>query len=296
MNPRQGTNLDFSKQDWRERNFSLIWTLLLPLRLYLRYFPVQHGKGILLRSFLIPLLPPTDAEFELQMPVSGKISLKYRETLGLSSLLYGTFELAELEFAARYLRLGDQAMDVGANVGIFSVLIGKAVGESGNVLAFEPAPDNISRLKANLDRNGLGNVQVIACALGDSERQMNLHLATDPAYPSLLDVQSGLSDGTQVSVRVRRLDHAWEEAGMPQIAFIKMDVEGAEPDVVRGALHLLQSCHPTLLIEANTSEHLSILRQLLLPMGYKMAQPEGFAPHNYLFFHPASVPSDRQID
>jgi len=290
-NPDAGS----SESDWRERFFPFIWALLLPVRFYLRQFPIQRGKGILLRHILVPLQPPIGAEYELQVLGRGIVSLGYRETLGLSSLLYGTFELAELEFARSYLRPGDNALDIGANVGIFSVVMGGAVGESGRVLAFEPSPANVVRLQANLNRNGLGVVQVFPCALGGADGRMTLNLATDPAYPSLMAVESGLADGTGVLVEVRRLDGVWEEAGMPTIAFVKMDVEGAEPDVIRGASNLLQSCHPTLLVEANSPEQFDLLCELLAPFGYQTLQPKGFAPHNHLFFHSAAVAAGRPL-
>ena len=220
----------------------------------------------------------------MRLPGEVRIALRYRETLGLSSLLYGTFELAELEFARSRLRPGDDAMDIGANVGIFSVVMGADVGRSGRVFAFEPAPGNIVRLKKNLERNGLDHAQLFPCALGEADGQMTLHLATDPAYPSLLEVQSGLADGTSVSVPVRRLDAVWEEAGRPRIGFVKMDVEGAEAAVIRGATGLLGTCHPTMLIEANSAEQLEILRDLLAPFAYQVEQPAGFAPHNFVFY------------
>jgi hypothetical protein len=122
---------------------------------------------------------------------------------------------------------------------------------------------------------------------------MTLHLARDPAYPSLVEVESGLGDGTGVPVQVRRLDGFWEESGRPQIAFVKMDVEGAEATVIRGASRFLESCRPTMLIEANSPEQLDVLRSLLAPLGYQAVQPDGFAPHNYLFYHPAAADGRR---
>ena len=107
----------------RERLFPLIWLLLYPVRLYLRRFPIQRGKGILLRRVIMPLLPRAEAEFDLPVPPgAARVGVRYRETLGLSSLLYGTFELAELNFVSQYLRPGERAIDIGANVGIFSVV------------------------------------------------------------------------------------------------------------------------------------------------------------------------------
>ena len=276
-------------RSWRERLFPVIWGLLLPIRYYLKFFPLQRGKGILLRHVVTPLLPPLEVEFELGLPEKAKIALRYRDTLGLSSLLYGTFELAELEYVRHYLRAGDEVMDIGANVGIFSVLMGVALGRTGRTYSFEPAPANVRRLKRNLERTGLDKAQVFPCALGEADGRMTLHLATDPAYPSLVEVQSGLGDGTGVAVEVRRLDGVWEEAGRPRIAFVKMDVEGAEAAVIRGASRFLADCHPTMLVEANSPAELEVLRGLLAPYGYEARQPEGFAPHNYVFSHPATA-------
>lgn len=278
---------------WRERHFPRIWALLLPLRRYLQFCPIHPGKGILLRFFLMPLLPPLPAEYELNVPGGGRVTLRYRETLGLSSLLYGTFELAELNFVARYLRPGDVALDIGANVGLFSVTMGNTVGKVGRVIAFEPAPANLQRLQVNLDRNMLGTVQVIPCALGNTSGSMMLQLASDPAFPSLVKVELGFADGSAVPVDVRRLDMVWEDAGRPVIALIKLDVEGAETDVIRGAEKLLLACHPTMIVEANSDAQLSALHDLLRPYGYRAIHPDGFAPHNHLFVHAAATANGR---
>lgn len=273
---------------FRARLFPLIWTLLYPLRLYLRQFPIQRGKGILLHRIVTPLLPPVDTEFDLAVPGAARVGLCYRETLGLSSLLYGTFELAELTFVSRYLRPGDMVMDIGANVGIFSVVMGTTVGASGRVFAFEPVPANVLRLGKNLRKNGLDNVQVFPLALGISDGEMMLRMATDPAYPSLREVQGGFDNGTEVPVQVRSLDSVWEELGRPDIAFTKMDVEGAEADVLRGASRFLATCRPTLLVEANSVEELDSLRAQLYSLGYRHVRAEGFVPMNHVFIFPAS--------
>lgn len=277
------------KMDFRQRTFSIIWSLLYPLRLYLVRFPIQHGKGILLRHFLMPLLPPEDAEFDLPVPPEAtRVGLRYRETLGLSSLLYGTFELAELNFVNRYLKPGDKAMDVGANVGIFSVVMGATVGSAGQVFAFEPLAANVLRLEKNLRKNALDNVQIFPVALGASDGQMSLRMATDPAYSSLHVVQGGFGSGTDVSIEVRTLDGIWEELGSPDIAFVKIDVEGAEMDVLRGASSFLVTCRPTLLVEANSVGELDSLRAQLCDLGYRHIRPEGFSPMNHIFIFPAS--------
>lgn len=286
---------DMTRQSsFRLRIFPFVWALLYPIRLYLRNFPFQRGKGLLLRYIVTPTLPPRDVEFDLPVP-GGKVALRYRETLGLSSLLYGPFESGELAFASNFLRSGDVAMDVGANVGLFSVVMAAAVGERGRIFSFEPVPANVARLRCNLQRNDVRNTQVFPVALGDVDAQMRLHMSIDTAYPSLHEVQLGLGDGTALSVQVRTLDNVWDEVGNPSVAFIKMDVEGAEINVLLGARRLLTNCRSTLLVEANSAEHLVRLQDHLCRLGYRHIRPEGFLPHNHLFVCPLPIDGRAEI-
>jgi len=244
----------------------------------------------------MPLLPRANAEYDLRVPPGEVwVGLRYRETLGLSSLLYGTFELAELTFVSQYLRPGDKAMDIGANVGIFSVVMGASVGAHGAVFAFEPVASNVLRLEKNLGRNALGNVSVFPVALGAADGQMRLHMATDPAYPSLHEVQGGFGSGTEVLVQVRSLDCIWEELGCPDISMVKIDVEGSELEVLRGASRFLTTSCPTLLIEANSVKDLDLLCDRLCSLGYRHVRPEGFAPMNHLFILPVSAGKNRPL-
>lgn len=268
----------------RERLFPIVWMLLYPLRCYLKNFPFHRGKGILLRYVLTPLLPSSDAEFDLSVPGNAKVALRYRETLGLSSLLYGTFEQAELSFVTRYLQPGELAMDIGANVGIFSVVMGKAVGPSGRVFAFEPVPSNCSRLGGNLEKNGLDNVEVFPIALGAAPGELMLRMAKDAAYHSLGEVERGFRDNAEMLVQVRDLDGVWEDLERPTITLVKMDVEGAEVDVLAGSKHFLTACRPLLLIEANTVEYLNALKGKLEPLGYRHHHPDSFVVHNHIFY------------
>lgn len=277
----------------RERLFPILWMLLYPLRLYLRSFPFHRGKGVLLRHVLTPLLPSSDAEFDLSLPGNAKVALRYRETLGLSSLLYGTFEHAELQFVHRFLRPGQSVMDAGANVGLFSVVMAEAVGEQGRVFAVEPVPENVERLSENLAENTLRNVGLYGCALGAQEGSLSLRIAKDAAYHSLMEVEGGLGTDVVMEVQVQKLDDLWMAAGRPDIAFIKMDVEGAEPEALSGGRHMLGQCTPVLLIEANTPARLNVLREMLGEFGYVCEHPESFVAHNFLFYPRSAMASVR---
>jgi len=271
----------------RERWFTFIWGFLYPLRQYLRLFPFHRGKGILLRNLVIPLLPPKGAEFVLNVPGDGVVRVGYRETLGWSSLLYGTFEKEELEFVCRYVRRGESVMDIGANIGLFAVVMGRTVGQDGTVITFDPVPSHIVRLQANLKENGISAEAVYELALGSTNGQMSLKMSDDTAYASMHEVEHGFGNGNVIQVNVRRLDDVWHERGTPMVSFIKMDVEGAELEVIEGGQEMLAHCHPTMLIEANTTQHLAKLKEALQPLGYRHIHPAGFLQHNHLFICPA---------
>jgi FkbM family methyltransferase len=275
-----------AEKSLRERFFPLVWGLLYPLRVYLKHFPIQPGKGWLLRFGLVPLLPPSGTEYELRLPVRGSVRLQYRETLGLSSLLYGTFEMAELKFVGRYLRSGDAAFDIGANVGMFSVVMGLATADGGRVIALEPVPSNVARLKQNLDRNRLANVDIRAIALGSCDAELELHLAEDAAYHSFGPIEKPFRSVRSLNVPVRRLDNVWREISAPAVRFVKIDVEGGEEQILKGAKEFLAACRPVVLIEANSAAHLKRLQLQFDALGFVCVKPASFVAQNYLFHAP----------
>lgn len=267
----------------RLQYFPIIWILLLPFRIYLRYFPIQRGKGLILRHIINPILPSKNASYQLELPAGGVVCLKYRETLGISSLIYGTFESSELNFVSRFLSQGSSAFDIGANVGIFTVTMGIAVGETGKVISFEPVPSNIDRLNENIEINHLRNVEVRSVALGNIGGDLKINLAEDAAYHSLGPVEKPFKAVETITIPVRRLDDIWSELGEFKIDLIKIDVEGAESDVLYGAELFLKKCRPVILIEANTEKYLKKLSHQLESFGYVCLKPPNFVTQNFLF-------------
>ncbi|NJO15246.1 MAG: FkbM family methyltransferase [Thioploca sp.] len=128
----------------------IIWKLLWPIRAYIRYSPLPRGKSFLARHLIFPILP-SKGSFTTDLGHNLEIKLRYNETLGCSILLYGGFETAELDFLSKKISTGDTVLDVGANIGIFSLVFANAVGVLGKVLALEPHPHNIERLRNNIE-------------------------------------------------------------------------------------------------------------------------------------------------
>lgn len=127
------------------------------------------------------------------------------------------------------LREGDTVVDAGANVGFFTLLMSRMVGPTGRVLAFEPGINNIAKLQGNIDRNHLANVSFYERALWSEIKAATLHMCVDSGNNALISSDETIS---HMLVRAERL---CEHIRHKSVRFIKIDVEGAEEHVLRGA-------------------------------------------------------------
>lgn len=257
----------------------LAWPLAWPLRAYWLRSERKLGKKLLLDRVLKPLVPAPPRGFEAELPGGGRIFLHYREDIGLVTLLGGGFERAELMCARRLVRPGTTAVDVGANVGVYTVVLALAAGPRGRVLAFEPAPENLRRLEQNVTLNRLENVDVHGVALADRTGEVVLQLGADPAYHSTVEVFERRALGAETRVEAAILDEVWRAAGAPEVSFVKVDTEGSELPVLQGAEELLAATRPALLVEARDAR----VEAWLAERGYVGTRPAGFALGNVLF-------------
>lgn len=267
----------------RRTNLLVRLALSLPVRVYLRRSPLGHGKGFITRRILKPMLPPPPSSFVAPRPGGSRISLYYRETIGLATITFGGFEDAECRVLCTLARRGTTAIDVGANVGVMAIPLAGAVGPEGSVIAVEPLAENVRRLRANAALNALKNILVRQVAAGQHEGKIDFHVAEDAAYGSIHAVGARIANAGVVSVDSIPLDKIWADLGSPAVSVIKIDVEGAEAEVIRGASALLERDRPVLMLEANTESDLAQLTDLLRPHGYSEQPTHGFMPWNHLF-------------
>jgi FkbM family methyltransferase len=152
--------------------------------------------------------------------------------------------------------------DVGANVGYYTLIAARLVGATGRVVAFEPAPRNLAKLRRNLELNHFSNVSVRCEALSDTDTMAPFALVADPTQ-SKLAAQATAADhiAGYVEVKVRRLDALVDAEKLALPDFIKMDIEGGEVKALTGAVETLRQSRPVLLIELHQTERevLSIL-------------------------------------
>jgi len=167
------------------------------------------------------------------------------------TLLSGSFENAELAFVDRFLKPGMTVLDIGAHQGLYSLIASRRVGSKGRVFSFEPSPRERRALRLNLAINFSRNVSIQPMALGSQESTVDLYVvqgwATGCNSLRPPDIHIPISP---VRVRVTGLDQWLSQHHISQVDFIKLDVEGAELDVLRGAQSLLShSAGPVILCE-----------------------------------------------
>jgi FkbM family methyltransferase len=170
----------------------------------------------------------------------------YRMELDLAEMVprwiyFGAYEVRERRWVEQYLRPGMTAVDAGANIGYFTALFSRAVGKQGRVLAFEPSPELYSRLQAMIAANPMPQARAFPFGLGEADGETTLYIppaSSGNNDPSMVRYTEGM---TEVRVPVRSLDSLAAEQGWSAIDLLKLDVEGHEPRVLRGASRLLQA-------------------------------------------------------
>jgi len=191
-------------------------------------------RWILRRPFLTARIP--DFGFRLRVHTN--------DVIGRHLYKYRRYEPEVARCLMEHVRFnaGDVVLDVGANIGWYSLLIEKLAPVPIDILAFEPDPDNFALLTENIRSNSLGRVTPIQAAAGPEPAQQLLYRYAkgNAGRHSLLPI----NDGTPVRVDTVRLDQAWAERGLGSrvLRLMKIDVEGYELRVLEGAGELLARC------------------------------------------------------
>jgi FkbM family methyltransferase len=161
---------------------------------------------------------------------------------------FGSFEKHFAELFSGLVRPGDRCLDVGANIGVHTVRLARLAGPDGEVIGFEPDPGLVRRARRNIELNGLGNARVIEAAASEQPGEMRLY------RPGPRDTNRGRASvlrhphltGAAATVPVVTIDGVC--AGAP-VALIKIDVEGHEAAVVRGAADTIAAHAPAIVFE-----------------------------------------------
>jgi FkbM family methyltransferase len=171
------------------------------------------------------------------------------DPIGFHLLVDGQYERETAEFILGRLSPGDVFVDVGANIGVFTVPAASRVGPRGRVLAVEPSPPVFSYLRRNIRLNRLGNVLALAVAASDDNRA-EVPFYAAPAEKFGMGALAPQFDQPPCTVSTRTLDALVADAGIDRVAVLKVDVEGHELGVFRGCRMLLErSSGPAVVFE-----------------------------------------------
>lgn len=170
---------------------------------------------------------------------------------GFGKFIFAFRELYEPELAylEKILSPGKVFIDVGANFGVYTLVASKLVGKSGRVLAFEPTAQSFEILRQNIELNHFSNVRTYQVALAQEGSKAWLYYGWDPVGNSLGKDPLHGNEGEEVQTEA--LDKLVEENGIDHVDVIKIDVEGAEELVLRGAVRCLTTQRPIVIFEFN---------------------------------------------
>ena len=170
----------------------------------------------------------------------------------------------EIAFVRRWLQPGMRAIDVGANYGVYTMAMAKAVGAAGRIWAFEPSPRTAEYLQRSIDLNRCVQTSLMRQAISD--RCGNVQFAIGAAS-ELNAIATAHNAGEIINVPATTLDQAAIEQGWNGIDFIKLDVEGHERQAIYGAAHLLDRESPLIMFEVKAGDRMDL--SVLEPMAAK---------------------------
>lgn len=181
------------------------------------------------------------------------------------------FDADELHLLEQRLTPGFKLLDIGANAGIYSLFVAARTGPAASIIAIEPQPEMLIRLRTNIALNGFSTIRVMPLALSDRNGTIDLHLSADNRGQASVTAEGG----AVVTVATKTLLGLMDEVAMPQADAMKIDIEGAEA-LVLGAFFATapRSRWPKLVfIERNQAKWQTDIVMHMLQIGYAELTP-----------------------
>lgn len=212
--------------------------------------------------------------------LKNKLKLKLYKNSILSEIIYlNKFEKSELVFIEKVLKKGDVFFDIGANIGLFSLVVSKKIGKKGKIYSFEPSSNIFERLCENININYIKNINPQKLALSNEKGKAKFTVSLDgyDAWNSLSKPSAGKRFDYEI-VETETLDGFIKKHNLKgKIFLIKLDVEGWEIPVIKGGLEALSDKDaPIMMVEfteqnaINSGFSCKELYQLITDLGYKL--------------------------
>jgi len=216
------------------------------VRLYTFYSPLRKGKY---RLAVAALNSAKDAPDEILAFARDRRKLLVNPTSLSYRFIYflGEYEPSITRVISQIVKPGDVCLDVGANIGWYTTLLQKLVGDGGAVHAFEPVQNVYEKLCRNVSLNEPPtNVMINNLALGNTEKIVELHIFTNlpEGHHSIATFDNNEDEYESFPCRMTMLDSYLSENEIGEVNFVKMDIEGAEMMMLEGANKLFNQKRP----------------------------------------------------
>jgi len=245
MDYHRGTR---ARREWPFAKGIMRRVLISPLRTYFRYTPWKWGKRLLWQHvadhlWWLETRVTTSTEFGCIAHVDA------RDIVGRYIYYFGVWEPPLTQWIKERLSPGDVFIDVGAHVGYYTLLASTLVGDSGKVVAVEASPEIFEILRSNVELNHADNVRPVNIAAWCSEETAPIFTWPEcpPGITTLVPSWARLWNLEEHgSVRAAPLSNILESNEIQRARIVKIDVEGAEWQVLYGMKSLLDDCRPDL--------------------------------------------------
>lgn len=227
-------------------------------------------QTVLGRLLRLPLsLIPSQAQVRiLRGPLRGQ---KWIVGSSTHACWAGTYEVERLRTFGEAISPGATVFDVGANVGIYSLLASLRAGPSGHIYAFEPNPRNLRHLRRHAALNAAQNCTVVDAAVSATVGSRHFSAA---AWDSAMGHLSPDGDATVRSVTLDACVYGPSAFHAPDV--VKIDVEGAEWEVLQGANRVIAASHPAIFLEVHGTELHAKCREFFLAHRYNIEEAYGY--------------------
>jgi FkbM family methyltransferase len=178
----------------------------------------------------------------------------------------------ETHFLRHFLKPGMTAIDIGANLGVYSLLMARLVGPGGRVFSYEPGSEARAFLERSRELNDLKNLEISASALSDSDREGHL------AFAASSEMRALGAAGTGEPVHITSLDAEGAARGWGSPDFIKIDAEGEEERIIAGGRDFFSTCSPLVMFEVQTDKVNDQLLPIFPALGYRLFRLLAGAP------------------
>jgi FkbM family methyltransferase len=216
--------------------------------LYLRHFPLSRGKLAVWNRIVRPYFIWRSIDLTARTRFGAKFAVRFPDLIQVYIFFFGVWEPRLSRFLLGRLKKGDVFVDVGANIGYYALLASRRVGPSGKVYAIEAAPSIFAMLERNLEVNRAGNVVSFNMAVTDSAKDVPIYLHSEAnlsATTTIPYLAENRGAELVATVQGARLDEIVGSEALRSARIIKIDIEGAEWEVVRSLRDVL----PTLSME-----------------------------------------------